>query len=111
MKSFKDFLNKTCDGVHTIEDINNQFDYEDLKSGGGRLEWDLISCDQDGSTNEYNELERFYETHLEDKEQGLGWQQACIKALCECCHEIPHQNRNHDAFKECVGQKLGIKID
>lgn len=100
-----------CAGVNTIKDINDKFDYEDKRGGGGTREWDLISCGQDGSTNGYNELEHFYNTYLANKIEGLAQQSVAMNALCECCHEIPHQNRTHDVFKECVGQKLGIKID
>lgn len=111
MKRFEEFQNEPCDDVYSINDINDKFDYEDKHGGGGSREWDLLSCGQDCSSNGYNELERFYETHLEDKVQGLGWHLTCIKALCECCHEIPNQQRTHDTFKVCVGQKLGIKLD
>ncbi len=97
--------------MNSVQDINDQFGYEDKQGGGGSKEWDLISCGQDGSESGYNELERFYSTYLADSVEGLASHSVVIKALCECCHEIPHQQRSHDAFKACMGNKLNIKID
>lgn len=57
---------KDCNSVKTIQDINSQYNYEDNIGGGLAKEWDLLSCGQDGSTNRYNELQRFYDTYLAD---------------------------------------------
>jgi len=70
----------------------------------------LLSCGQDGLTNGYNELQRFYNEHILSEFKGLVSSQVAIKALCECCKELPHQQRTHDVFKKCVGEKLGMKI-
>lgn len=58
----------------------------------------------------FNELHRFYDEHIPSEFKGLAYQQITIKALCECCKELPHQQRTHEAFKKCVGEKLGMKI-
>jgi hypothetical protein len=99
-----------CNIATTIKDINAQYSYEDKIGGGLAKEWELLSCGQDGSTNGYNELERFYDTYLASHFKGLASSQIAMKALCECCKELPHQQRAHDAFKKCVGEKLGMKI-
>lgn len=99
-----------CNNTTTIQDINAQYSYEDKIGGGLAQEWELLSCGQDGSTNGYNELQRFYDTYLADKYCGLASNQIAIKALCECCKELPSELRTHDTFKKCVGKKLGIKI-
>jgi len=111
--SFSEFLKeqkKDCNSVNTIQDINSQYTYEDTIGGGGSSEWDLLSCGQDGSTNGYNELQRFYDEHIPDNLKGLSFHQTAMKALCECCKELPHESRTHDAFKKCVGEKLNLKI-
>lgn len=111
--SLREFLKeskKDCSSVSSIKDINAQYNYEDKLGGGGSMEWDLLSCGQDGSTNGYNELQRFYDEHIPSEFKGLAYQQITIKALCECCKELPHQQRTHEAFKKCVGEKLGISI-
>lgn len=111
--SFTEFLKeskKDCSSVSSIKDINDQYSYEDKIGGGLAKEWDLLSCGQDGSTNGYNELQRFYDEHIPSEFKGLAYQQITIKALCECCKELPHQQRTHEAFKKCVGEKLGIII-
>lgn len=111
--SFTEFLKeskKDCSSVSSITDINDQYSYEDKIGGGLAKEWDLLSCGQDGSTNGYNELQRFYDTYLATKFQGLASSQAAIKVLCECCKELPHEKRTHEEFKKCVGKKLGIII-
>jgi hypothetical protein len=110
--SFSEFLReskKDCNNATTIEDINSQYSYEDIIGGGGSTEWVLISCGQDGSSSDYNELQRFYDEHIPSEFKGLKSQTA-IKALCECCKELPHESRTHDAFKKCVDEKLGIKL-
>ncbi len=94
---------QNCNDATTIQDINAQYSYEDKIGGGLAKEWDLLSCGQDGSTNGYNE-------HIPSEFKGLAFNQTAIKALCECCKELPHQQRTHDAFKKCVGEKLGMKI-
>jgi hypothetical protein len=112
MKKFSDFIKEDkCQGILNIQAINDHFNYEDKKGGGGSAEWDLLSCGQDGSYNGYNELQRFYDTYLEDKlDGGLANHLVVMNLLCECCHEISHENRTHKAFKECVSKKLGVKI-
>ena len=92
-----------------IKDINAQYSYEDKIGGGGTLEWSLLSCGQDGLTNDYNELERFYDAHIPEEFKGL-YSGTAIQALCECCKQIAHQNRTHEDFKKCVSKKLGIKL-
>jgi hypothetical protein len=112
--SFSEFLKEQkndCKGVNIIKDINEQFDYEDREGGGGSHEWDLISCGQDGSSNGYNELERFFNEKFNERDRVLLSEEKILKAMCECCHQIPHQNRTHEAFKKCVGKKLNIEID
>jgi len=104
-----DVLTKNCTNLMSIKDINVQYSYEDKIGGGNTLEWQLLSCGQDGSTNGYNELERFYDTHIPEKFKGLN-SLIAIKALCECCRDIPHKNRTHEKFKKCVFDKLGIKL-
>lgn len=101
---------KDCRSVKSIQDINYQYSYEDEIGGGGSREWQLLSCGQDGSTNGYNELKRFYDEHIPEKYKGLAWNEEVLKILCECCKETPHQNRTHEKFKECVSKKLGIKL-
>ena len=111
--SFREFLKeskKDCSSVSSITDINDQYNYEDKIGGGFAKEWELLSCGQDVSSNGYNELERFYDEHIPSEFKGLAYQQITIKALCECCKELPHQQRTHEAFKKCVGEKLGIII-
>ena len=111
--SFSSFLKeskKDCNGFMSIQDINAQYSYEDKIGGGLAQEWELLSCGQDGSTNGYNELQEFYDEHIPSEFKGLAYQQITIKALCECCKELPHQQRTHDAFKKCVGEKLGIVL-
>jgi len=111
--SFSQFLKeskKDCNNVSSIEDINTQYSYEDKIGGGGSKEWDLLSCGQDGSTNGYNELERFYDEHIPSEFKGLAFHQVAMKALCECCKELSSKQRTHDAFKKCIGEKLGISI-
>ena len=112
MSVFRDFLNenKDCSKVSSIQDINDQYSYEDKKGLGGSLEWDLLSCGQDGTSNGYNELQRFYDEHIPEKFKGLAFGQITIEKLCECCKEIPHGQRTHEEFKKCVGKKLGIEI-
>ena len=105
--SFSQFIKestKYCDSANTIKDINAQYSYED-KFGRGLLDGSLVSCGQDGS-NGYNELQRFYDEHIPGEFKGLKSQTA-IKALCECCKELPHEQRTHDAFKKCVGKNWG----
>jgi len=111
MQSLGKYLTEkqNCNDATTIQDINAQYSYEDKIGGGLAKEWDLLSCGQDGSTNGYNELQRFYDEHIPSEFKGLK-SQIAIKALCECCKELPHQQRTHDAFKKCVGENLGIKI-
>lgn len=99
-----------CNNATTIKDINAQYSYEDKIGGGLAKEWEMLSCGQDGLSSGYNELHRFYDEHIPSEFKGLAYQQITIKALCECCKELPHQQRTHDAFKKCVGEKLGIKI-
>ena len=111
--SFTEFLKeskKDCSSVSSIKDINAQYSYEDKIGGGLAKEWVLLSCGQDGSTNGYNELHRFYDEHIPSEFKGLVSNQVAIKALCECCKELPHQQRTHNAFKKCIGEKLGISI-
>jgi len=111
--SFSSFLKeskKDCNGFMFIQDINAQYSYEDKIGGGLAKEWEFLSCGQDGSSNSYNELHRFYDTYLASHFKGLVSSQVAIKALCECCKELPHQQRTHEAFKKCVGEKLGIDI-
>lgn len=111
--SFSSFLKeskKDCSSVSSITDINDQYSYEDKIGGGLAKEWELLSCGQDGSSSGYNELQRFYDTYLVDKYDGLASSQNAKKALCECCKELPHEQRTHEAFKKCVGEKLGIDI-
>jgi hypothetical protein len=111
--SFTEFLKeskKDCSSVSSIKDINDQYSYEDKIGGGLAKEWELLSCGQDGSTNGYNELGRFYDEHIPSEFKGLASSQVAMKALCECCKELPHQQRTHEAFKKCVGEKLGMKI-
>jgi hypothetical protein len=112
MSTFKDFLNETkdCNKVSSIQEINDQYNYKDKIGLGGSLEWDLISCGQDGSSSGYNELQRFYDEHMPDNYKGLSFHHAAMKALCKCCKELPHEKRTHEAFKKCVGKKLGIEI-
>ena len=110
--SFSSFLKeskKDCNNATTIKDINAQYSYEDKIGGGLAKEWELLSCGQDVSSNGYNELHRFYDEHIPCEFKGLK-SQIAIKALCECCKELPHQQRTHDAFKKCVGEKLGIVL-
>jgi len=111
--SLTDFIEasiKDCNSINKIQDINTQYNYKDKSSGGDSREWNLISCGQDGSNNSYNELQRFYDEHIPDKFKGLAFHQTAIKALCECCRELPHEKRTHEAFKKCLGDKLGIII-
>lgn len=113
--SFKEFVNETsknCNDVNSIQDINNQYNYEDKKGLGlsGDSEWDLLSCGQDGKVSGYNELQRFYDEHIPEKYKGLALNKVVLKVLCECCKEIPHEKRIHEEFKKCVGEKLGIVI-
>lgn len=112
MSDYRKIIQKLikCERVSTIKDINDQFDYEDTNPRG-RGDNNKMACGQDGSSNGYNELERFFDTHLADKFEGLAQQSVAIKAMCECCHEISHQQRTHEAFKACVSKKLNIKID
>ena len=113
LAGFSQFLKeskKDCNNATTIKDINDQYSYEDKIGGGLAQEWDLLSCGQDGSTNGYNELQRFYDEHIPNEFKGLAFHSLSIKALCECCKELPHQQRTHEAFKKCVGEKLGMKI-
>lgn len=108
--SFTEFLKeskKDCSSVSSITDINDQYSYEDKIGGGLAKEWELFSCGQDGSSNE---LHRFYDEHIPSEFKGLAYQQITIKALCECCKELPHEKRTHEEFKKCVGEKLGISI-
>ncbi len=98
-----------CNNAITIQDINAKYSYEDKIGGGLAKEWELLSCGQNGSTNGYNELQRFYDEHIPSEFKGLK-SQIAIKALCECCKELPHEQRTHDAFKKCVGEKLGMII-
>ena len=108
-----DFLKeekKDCNNATSIQNINAQYSYEDNIGGGGSKEWDLLSCGQDGSSNGYNELQRFYDEHIPVTNKGLAFSQVTIKALCECCKEMPHEKRTHKAFKKCVGTKLGIEL-
>ena len=112
LAGFSQFLKeskKDCNNATTIKDINAQYSYEDKIGGGLAKEWELLSCGQDGSSNGYNELHRFYDEHIPSEFKGLK-SQIAIKALCECCKELPHQQRTHEAFKKCVGEKLGISI-
>jgi len=97
-----------CNNATTIQDINSQYSYEDKIGGGLAQEWGLLSCGQDGSNSGYNELQRFYDTYLANHFNGLIYSQVAIKALCECCKELSSKQRTHDAFKKCVGKKLGI---
>lgn len=110
--NFRDFLReskKDCNSTTSIADINAQYSYEDKIGGGGSIEWDLLSCGQDGSTNGYNELQRFYDEHIPSEFKGLK-SQIAIEALCECCKELPHESRTHEAFKKCVGEKSNLRI-
>ncbi len=99
-----------CNNATTIKDINVQYSYEDKIGGGLAKEWELLSCGQDGSTNGYNALQRFYDEHSPAAFKGWASSQIAMKALCECCKELPHQQRTHNAFKKCVGDKLGIDV-
>jgi hypothetical protein len=98
---------KDCNSVSSIKDINDQYSYEDKIGGGLAKEWDLLSCGQDGSSNGYNELHRFYDEHIPSEFKGLAYQQITIKALCECCKELPHQQRTHEAFKSVLVRNWG----
>jgi hypothetical protein len=111
--NFRDFLReskKDCNSTTSIADINAQYSYEDKIGGGGSIEWDLLSCGQDGSTNGYNELQRFYDEYITSEFKGLASNQVAIKALCECCKKLPHERRTHEAFKKYVNKKLGVDI-
>ena len=99
-----------CNNATSIQDINAQYSYEDKIGGGLAKEWELLSCGKDGSTNGYNELQRFYDEHIPATFKGLASNQVAMKALCACCKELLHEQRTHDTFKKCVGEKLGIKI-
>jgi hypothetical protein len=112
MNNLKDFKNekKECNKVSSIQDINDRYCYEDKRGLGGSLEWYLLSCGKDDSTSGYNELKRFYNDHIPDSYKGLAFHNTAIKALCECCKELSHENRTQEEFKKCVSEKLGIKI-
>lgn len=72
--SFKDFIKESkedCNNTTTIEDINSQYNYED-KFSRGLLDRDLMSCGQDGSSSDYNELQRFYDEHIPSEFKGLA---------------------------------------
>ena len=107
LKKYINKLSKNCDVIQSIQNINDMYNYEDNISGGSTLEWDLISCGQDGSENGYNELQRFYNIHI-SKELKDNYNIDVLKALCECCKEINHNLRTHDKFKECIDKKLAL---
>lgn len=67
-----------------------------------------ITCD--GSSSGYNELQRFYNEHIPSEFKGLASIQVAMKVLCECCKKLQHENRTHDTFKKCVGEKLWINV-
>ena len=98
-----------CNDVNSIQDINTQYSYEDKIGGGLAKEWELLSCGQNGSTNGYNELQRFYDEYIPSEFKGLG-SKITFKALCECCKKLSHESRTHKAFKKCVGEKLRIDV-
>jgi hypothetical protein len=111
--NFRDFLRESkqdCNITTTIADINAQYSYEDKIGVGDSLEWDLLSCGQDGLTNGYNKLKRFYNEHISNKFKGLASNQVAIKAFCECYKELVHEQRIHETFKKYVNKKLGVYI-
>jgi len=110
LKEYINKLSKNCNSIHSIQDINNMYNYEDKIGGGNSLEWDLLSCGQDGSKSGYNELERYYYTHIPDNLKAK-YKYDILKNLCECCKELDHSVRTHNKFKECVDKKLAkIKL-
>ena len=104
MQKFNTF-NK-CIDVKSIQDINDQFDYEDIHPQGNG-DSPLVSCGQDDS---YNELEYIYDEKLKSfvDEEVITKQQA-INALCAACHDLSTQRARNDFYKY-LEKELRIKF-
>ena len=96
-----------CSTVTSIQDINDQFDYEDTIPGGDG-DNSLVSCGQDGN---YNELEYIYDQHLKLRVlAGTISKDQAIQALCKACCEL-ESPRSRDDFYDILEQELGITIE
>ena len=91
-----------CNNIKKVEDITSQCNYEDEHGGDEKI--DLVSCCQD---NGYNELKNKLNTY-KNKFQNIP-EKDILKAMCECCNEIPFRERTHKKYDNCVEKKLGIK--
>jgi hypothetical protein len=92
----------SCDQISDIEDINDMFDYED-EHPQGPTDKSKMSC---GQNNGYNELEHFYKNNLNTlKSKYKLNKKQILQIMCECCQEISHYHRTHEAFEKCVYDK------
>ena len=95
-----------CKKTKTIEDITDQYDYEDV-SPRGEGDGSLVSCGQDET---YNELEYIYNKKLKDEVDSKNITHSeAINALCICCCELKSP-RSRKKYYACLSQKLNIVI-
>lgn len=92
--------------VTSIQDINDQYDYTDKNPGGaGDKMW--VSCGQDGS---YNELQEIYDTHMKAKVNiGFFTEQEALNALNSACFNIKG-NRARKEFYKYINDYLGHTV-
>lgn len=87
----------------TIQEINDQYDYEDKKSGGS-TDSSLVSC---GQCTGYNELKYIYDEKLKPFiDNSKFTKQEAITALEETCSELKNPRKRSDFY-----QKLSTKLD
>ncbi|MCO7227123.1 hypothetical protein [Pleionea sp. CnH1-48] len=90
----------------TIEDITSQYQYED-KVPGGKNDSDYVSCGQNGS---YCELQEIYDKHLKSYvEKGEITKQDALNALDFACRKL-ESPRDREEYYNVLNDKLGVEI-
>lgn len=91
---------KNCDGLETIEEVTDQWDYVDTNPGGSS-DSDKVSCGQDVESSGYNELKDKFNKYY------TGYDESDVaEAMCECCKEKGSDSSySWDDFYECMEEK------
>uniref|UniRef100_A6VSU5 Uncharacterized protein n=1 Tax=Marinomonas sp. (strain MWYL1) TaxID=400668 RepID=A6VSU5_MARMS len=92
--------------VTTIQEINDQYSYEDT-TPGGKTDKKWVSCGQDSN---YNELKHIFEKHLQPKiDLGLFTKQKALNALNSACFDLSSP-RTRTRFETYLETYLDVKI-
>lgn len=97
-----------CFDVESIQEINDQFNYNDESNDNRDIDEEYVAC---GQSERYNELRYIYAKYLEEYiEREQITKQEALEALCWTCHTMGPGPKKRDEFYALLSERLGVPV-